>query len=217
MMRAALLVTSALFALSISACKSDSPPPAASADPATKTAAAPGAAVQAAGPESCGGEQKAKEAHAAPEALARAGSESCGVEAKAKDVQAADKKPLDKKQFGTAITESSTTALTSLVSEPAKFADKTIRTEGVVSAVCKSMGCWMEIGDASGQAHIKMAGHSFFIPREANGHRARIQGKVLPAAADESACKDNCRENAEKETGRVAKIEIEATGVEFLD
>ena len=128
-------------------------------------------------------------------------------------------KALDKKQFGAAITEKGPTPLASLVKEPEKFANQTVCTEGVVSAVCKSMGCWMEIADESGQAHIKMAGHSFFIPREANGHRARIQGKVIPAADAQDTCgaKDNCRENAEKDTGRVAKIEIEATGVEFLD
>jgi hypothetical protein len=128
-------------------------------------------------------------------------------------------KALDKKQFGAAITEKAPTPLTSLVKEPAKFANQTVCTEGIVSAVCKSMGCWMEIADESGQAHIKMAGHSFFVPKEANGHRARIQGKVIPAADAQDMCgaKDNCRENAEKETGKVAKIEIEATGVEFLD
>jgi hypothetical protein len=128
-------------------------------------------------------------------------------------------KPLEKKQFGAAISEKSPTPLTSLVKEPEKFANQTVCTEGVVSAVCKSMGCWMEIADESGQAHIKMAGHSFFVPKDANGHRARIQGKVIPAADAQDTCgsKDSCRENAEKETGKVAKIEIEATGVEFLD
>ncbi|NUQ72802.1 MAG: DUF4920 domain-containing protein [Polyangiaceae bacterium] len=128
-------------------------------------------------------------------------------------------KPLEKKQYGAAITDKAPTPLNSLVKEPEKFANQTVCTEGVVAAVCKSMGCWMEIADESGQAHIKMAGHSFFVPKDAHGHRARIQGKVIPAAEvkDMCAAQDNCRGEAEKETGRVAKIEIEATGVEFLD
>jgi hypothetical protein len=135
-----------------------------------------------------------------------------------KSATATTLKPLEKKQFGAAITEKNSTTLTSLVKEPAKFENQTVCTEGVVSAVCKSMGCWMEIADDSGQAHIKMAGHSFFVPRDANGHRARIQGKVMPSGTEDTCgSKDNCRENAEKETGRVAKIEIEATGIEFLD
>jgi hypothetical protein len=120
-------------------------------------------------------------------------------------------KPLAQKKFGGAITETSTTTLDALLREPTKFQTKTVRTEGVVSAVCKSMGCWMEITDPAGQAHIKMAGHSFFVPRDASGHHAVVQGTVLRPSHDE------CSEEAKQQTGAVAKIEIEATGVEFLD
>jgi hypothetical protein len=78
------------------------------------------------------------------------------------------------------------------------------------------MGCWMEIADASGQAHIKMAGHSFYVPRDANGHRAVIQGKVMPAGGGEGVCgaKDGC---GQEDSAKMAKVEIEATGVEFVD
>jgi hypothetical protein len=118
---------------------------------------------------------------------------------------------LAQKKFGAAITETSTTALGALLREPAKFQTKTIRTEGVVSAVCKSMGCWMEIAEPGGQAHIKMAGHSFFVPKDAAGHHAVVQGTVLKPSNDE------CSEEAKEQTGAVAKIEIEATGIEFVD
>ncbi|WP_433929840.1 DUF4920 domain-containing protein [Sorangium cellulosum] len=127
---------------------------------------------------------------------------------------------LEKKQFGAPITETSTTPLPELLQDPSKFSGKTVRTEGVVSAVCRSMGCWMEIADESGSAHIKMAGHSFFVPKDASGHRAVVQGTMVAADADPGAAcgaKDNCRGEAEKQTGRVAKVELEATGVQFLD
>ncbi len=120
-------------------------------------------------------------------------------------------KPLTQKKFGAAITEQSTVALDALLREPTKYQAKTIRTEGMVSAVCKAMGCWMEIADPNGQAHIKMAGHSFFVPKDASGHRAVVQGTVLKPSNDE------CSEEAKAQTGAVAKIEIEATGVEFVD
>jgi hypothetical protein len=126
-------------------------------------------------------------------------------------------KPLAQKKFGQPVTESRTTALDDLTKEPAKFADQTVRTEGTVSAVCKSMGCWMEITDSSGQAHIKMAGHSFFVPRDASGHRAVVQGKVLSKeGAGEGMCgaKDGC---GQEDSAKMAKVEIEATGVEFVD
>lgn len=125
-------------------------------------------------------------------------------------------KPLTQKKFGQPVTEAKATTLTDLVKEPGKFADQTVRTEGVVSAVCKSMGCWMEIADTSGQAHIKMAGHSFFVPREASGHRAVVQGKVMSPAADKGTCgpDDGCGQGS---SAKMAKVEIEATGIEFVD
>jgi hypothetical protein len=119
--------------------------------------------------------------------------------------------PLPTKKFGTEITEKSSTPLDALMKEPGRFAAKTVRTEGVVSAVCQEMGCWMEISADDGQAHIKMAGHKFFIPRTASGHRAVVQGKVL------NDDKDHCAEEAEAQTGKVAKVQLEATGVEFVD
>jgi Domain of unknown function (DUF4920) len=125
-------------------------------------------------------------------------------------------KPLTQKKFGQPVTESKATTLTDLVKEPNKFADQTVRTEGTVSAVCKSMGCWMEIADTSGQAHIKMAGHSFFVPRDASGHRAIVQGKVKGSGADKGMCgaDDGCGQGA---SAQMAKVEIEATGIEFVD
>jgi hypothetical protein len=69
----------------------------------------------------------------------------------------------------------------------------------------------MEIADPAGQAHIKMAGHRFFVPKDASGHRAVVQGTVLRPDDDE------CSAEAKQQTGAVAKVEIEATGVEFVD
>lgn len=121
-----------------------------------------------------------------------------------------------KKQFGAAITESVETKLAAITSDPAKFGGKTVRTQGVVTAVCKNMGCWMEIGDENGLAHIQMAGHAFFVPRDCNGRKAVVQGKVLAEAAP--GCGDDCRADNKKAVGgKVAKIEIEATGVELID
>ncbi|TKD12733.1 DUF4920 domain-containing protein [Polyangium fumosum] len=125
-------------------------------------------------------------------------------------------KPLAQKKFGQPVTETKTTALTDLTKEPAKFAEQTVRTEGVVSAVCKSMGCWMEIADTTGKAHIKMAGHSFFVPRDSSGHRAVIQGKVLTPEADKGVCgaDDGCGQGG---SAKMAQVNIEATGIEFID
>lgn len=119
--------------------------------------------------------------------------------------------PLEAKKFGEPITEKAETALNDVIKAPGRFAQKTIRTQGVVSAVCQAKGCWMELQDESGIAHIRMAGHAFGVPRNASGHRAVVQAKVI---ANE---KDHCTEEAEEQTGKQATIQLEATGVEFID
>ncbi len=133
----------------------------------------------------------------------------------AKDAAPVEKKALTETKFGAPITSGDPTTLASLVAAPTKFAGQTVKTEGVVKAVCKSAGCWMEIGDESGRAHIKMAGHSFYVPKNCDGHRAVVQGKVKEGAPqNECGSKDSC---GGEDNGALAKLEIEATGVEFLD
>jgi len=121
-------------------------------------------------------------------------------------------------KFGAPITESVETPLDDIVRAPASFKDKTVRTTGVVTAVCQHMGCWMEIGDDTKRAHIKMAGHAFFVPKSAAGHHAIVQGKLTGADPLASSCDhegaDSCGGEA---NGVVAKLEIEAAGVEFID
>ena len=85
-------------------------------------------------------------------------------------------------------------------------------TSGTVTAVCQSMGCWMEIKDDTSEAHIKMAGEKFFVPKTSAGHKARVQGTLVDVAGEDV----ECAKEASEQTGKqVAKIQLEATGVEL--
>lgn len=140
---------------------------------------------------------------------------AAAVASAASQAAASPKTPLSQKTFGASISETTTTPLASIVEDASKFIDRTVRTEGTVTAVCKSMGCWMEIGDDVGQVHVKMSGHTFFVPKTSAGHRAIVQGKII--APDGETCGDSCRSHAKPGTGKMAAIELVATGVEFLD
>lgn len=102
-------------------------------------------------------------------------------------------------------------ALADLVKNPNAYADKVVTTEGKVTAVCQGKGCWLELGEDGGSAHVKLGGHKFFVPRESSGRRATVEAKVLP-----SVDKGHCEQEAEEQTGRVAKVELVATGVELF-
>ncbi len=69
----------------------------------------------------------------------------------------------------------------------------------------------MEIADPAGEAHVRMSGHSFFIPKNAAGRRAVVRGTVLPKPDN-----GECEQEALQATGKPVQIELDATGVELL-
>jgi hypothetical protein len=129
-------------------------------------------------------------------------------------------------KFGATIDpKSEQVALSAVAKNPTAYANKSFTTTGTVSAVCQHRGCWMEIKDDSGEAHIKMAGHSFFIPRTASGKKARVQATLVKTESEGSCGEGSekhepgkgCKAEAEAQLGRpLAKLELVAQGVELL-
>ena len=104
-------------------------------------------------------------------------------------------------------------ALAAVIKDPAAYKGKSFVTTGTVTAVCQSMGCWMEIADDKTEAHIKMAGESFFVPKTSAGHKARVQGNAHRRGFGGDV---ECAQEASAQTGtQIAKLQLEATGVEL--
>jgi Domain of unknown function (DUF4920) len=114
-------------------------------------------------------------------------------------------------KLGAPMTTAELIPLARLAKDTRGYLDRPIKTEGKVTAVCQAMGCWMEISDASTEVHIKMAGHSFFVPKTASGRQAIVEGRLLAKPGD-----GECEKEAEQATGKTVKLELEATGVELL-
>lgn len=117
-----------------------------------------------------------------------------------------------KKLYGTPLdNKTPEVTLTEVLASPSKFADKNVRLSGKITAVCQGMGCWLQLGDEKGTAHVKLRGHSFFVPKTSSGKSAVVEARVMPAP-DEG----HCEEEAKEQTGVVAKVELEASGVEIF-
>jgi hypothetical protein len=100
-------------------------------------------------------------------------------------------------------------ALADIAKNPGAYANHVVTTTGRVTAVCQERGCWMELEDASGLAHVRMHGHQFFVPKTAAGHVARVQATVL-------AAREECADSPPPAVGKaLAKVELDATGVEL--
>lgn len=82
-------------------------------------------------------------------------------------------------------------SLSDVAKNPSAFVGKKFATTGTVSAVCQHMGCWMEIKDDSGEAHIKMAGHAFFVPKTASGRKAKVLATLVKSDEDGACAEEN--------------------------
>ena len=51
-------------------------------------------------------------------------------------------------KYGAGVTIATATPIKDLYAPPEKFVGKTVRVDGIVTAVCTEMGCWLALGAA---------------------------------------------------------------------
>jgi hypothetical protein len=116
--------------------------------------------------------------------------------------------------------ESPAVAFADVLKQPAKFAGKRVRIEGVVERVCQSEGCWMQITPEPGVAGIRVTfkDHSFFVPKDSKSMKFKAEGefsvKVLDKAQVDHLVEDGAKIER-KADGTADEIRFVATGVEL--
>lgn len=67
-----------------------------------------------------------------------------------------------------------------VLATPEPHVGKTIKCEGKVARVCQAAGCWLELQPQAGGEGLRvpMAAHAFFIPQDAIGHIAVVEGEL---------------------------------------
>ena len=80
--------------------------------------------------------------------------------------------------YGDGVTLSESTDISRLLAEPDQYVGKMVRIDGVITAVCKKRGCWMQITDPdSGRGvRIKVEDGVMVFPYESMGHNASAEG-----------------------------------------
>ncbi len=123
---------------------------------------------------------------------------------------------------GAPIGNSQKVALSKVFMEPAKYAGKKIRVEGVIIRSCKMEGCWAELAEnkEAKSIRVKMKDHAFFIPLESAGAFARAEGvfsvKTLSKAqVDHMINEDGAKFDKRNADGTVTEVSFEATGIEL--
>lgn len=127
-----------------------------------------------------------------------------------------------KMKRGAAIGAAKKVSLAKAMKNPAKYASQPILVEGVIVRSCKMEGCWMELAPSKDAAaiRIKMKDHAFFVPLDAAGLKAKVEGvmsvKTLSKAeVDHLMNEDGAKFDKINADGTVTEISFEATGVEL--
>lgn len=123
---------------------------------------------------------------------------------------------------GAAIGGAKRVSLAKAMKNPEKYSDKPILVEGVIVRSCKMEGCWLELAPAneSQSIRIKMKDHAFFVPLDAAGLKAKVEGvmsvKTLSKKeVDHLMKEDGAKFNKINSDGTVTEISFEASGVEL--
>ncbi len=80
--------------------------------------------------------------------------------------------------YGDGVTLEKATPIGELLANPDDYVGKTVRVDGVITAVCKKRGCWIQVSDPdTGKGvRIKVEDGVIVFPMESMGHKAVAQG-----------------------------------------
>ena len=103
-------------------------------------------------------------------------------------------------KLGAGVTIKDATAISDLYASPEKFVGKPVRLDGVVTAVCTEMGCWMALAanDKPGQTVRFKVDHggAIVFPISAKGKVASAEGVFEKIPAGDSEANEASREQA---------------------
>lgn len=121
-------------------------------------------------------------------------------------------------KLGKGVTLKEATPMKALFETPEKFVGKTIRIDGVVTAVCEEMGCWMALGESAtseNTVRLKVSHDGKIVfPISAKGKAASAEGVFVKIAATDKESKEVIKEQAEvmKITDFSKTFQMNATG-----
>lgn len=103
-------------------------------------------------------------------------------------------------KLGAGVTLKEATPIASLLHHPDQFVGKTVRVDGVGTAVCEMMGCWIAIAESDATdaktIRVKVEDGVIKIPVTAKGKKVSAEG-VFELAGDEHA-KEAAAEHAKQ-------------------
>lgn len=123
--------------------------------------------------------------------------------------------------FGAGVKLSKVTPLETAAKQVKDLHGRTIRVDGLLKDVCRKKGCWTVLRDGKREVRVKFRDYSFFVPRDAAGRRALVEGIVTAKTISEEEAKHYAEESGDPESAKKIKgpqkvLAFTAIGVEIL-
>jgi hypothetical protein len=120
-------------------------------------------------------------------------------------------------KLGAGVTLSEATPISTLVARPADYVGKKVRIDGVATAVCEMMGCWMAVAaenDANGPTvRLKVDDDGpIKFPVTAKGKKVSAEGVFEAIAAADEHSNEAAGEHGRQDPAASKKYQINATG-----
>ena len=120
-------------------------------------------------------------------------------------------------KLGAGVTLKDATPIKALIEKPADFVGKTVRVDGVATAVCQDMGCWMAIapaGDPKGPTvRLKVDDGKIVIPVSAKGKQVSAEGVFEALDSKDGEAHEAAGEHAKKDAKASKTYQLKGTGV----
>jgi hypothetical protein len=118
--------------------------------------------------------------------------------------------------LGTGVSLAEATPIKALVEKPADYVDKTVRIDGVATAVCEHMGCWLAVApedDPKGTTvRLKVEDGVIVFPVSAKGKRVSAEGVFEEIGGSDEHGNEAAGEHGKQDAHASKKYQIKATG-----
>lgn len=119
-------------------------------------------------------------------------------------------------KLGSGVSLKDATPIKALVERPADFVGKTIRVDGVATAVCEHMGCWMAVaaeGDPEAPTvRIKVEDGVIVFPVSAKGKKVSAEGVLEAIDPKDGEANEAAGEHAKHDSKASKRYQLKATG-----
>lgn len=112
--------------------------------------------------------------------------------------------------------------LAKVLENPAAYTKEPLVVEGVIAASCTRKGCWMQLAPTDDEhvvsVRVTFKDYGFFIPLEAKGMKARVEGVAVVTTLSKSDADHLTEEGAKlirNEDGTASEVSFIANGVEL--